>query len=73
MISFDNESAARAALNVGRIQAYYVLPADYRTSGKLRVVHINEIKDPASQQFLRAGDRNSAASGSCFSSRWKGG
>jgi ABC-2 type transport system permease protein len=51
MIPFANESDARAALNAGRIQAYYVLPADYRTSGSLRVVHIDQLKSPASQQF----------------------
>ncbi len=51
MISFTNESAARAALDAGKIQAYYVLPADYRTNGSLRVVHIDQLKSPARQQF----------------------
>jgi ABC-2 type transport system permease protein len=51
MIPFASETDAQSALDAGRIQAYYVLPADYRTSGLLRVVHINEIKAPASQQF----------------------
>jgi ABC-2 type transport system permease protein len=51
MIPFAIESDARAALNAGRIQAYYVLPADYRTSGSLRVVHIDQLKSTASQQF----------------------
>jgi ABC-2 type transport system permease protein len=51
LIPFANESDARAALNAGRIQAYYILPADYRTSGSLRVVHIDQLKSPASQQF----------------------
>ena len=51
MIAFANETDAQAALDAGRIQAFYVLPANYRTSGLLRVVHINQIKSPASQQF----------------------
>jgi ABC-2 type transport system permease protein len=51
MVAFATEAEARTALVAGRIQAYYVLPADYRTSGELRVVHINEIKSPARQQF----------------------
>jgi ABC-2 type transport system permease protein len=51
MIAFANETDAQAALDAGRIQAYYVLPADYRTSGALRVVHINDLKSPTSQQF----------------------
>ena len=51
MIAFANETDAQSALDAGRIQAYYVLPADYRTTGALRVVHINDLKAPASQQF----------------------
>ena len=51
MIAFANEADAQSALDAGRIQAYYVLPADYRTSGSLRVVHINDVKAPARQQF----------------------
>jgi len=51
LIAFANETDAQAALDAGRIQAYYVLPADYRITGVLRVVHINQLKSPASQQF----------------------
>jgi ABC-2 type transport system permease protein len=51
MIAFDSESHARSALDAGQIQAYYVLPADYLSTGELRVVHINEIKSPARNQF----------------------
>jgi ABC-2 type transport system permease protein len=51
IIAFTTDTDAQAALQAGRIQAYYVLPVDYRTSGVLRVVHINAVKSPASQQF----------------------
>jgi ABC-2 type transport system permease protein len=51
MIAFTNETDAQSALDAGRIQAYYVLPADYLATGALRVVHVNDLKSPASQQF----------------------
>jgi ABC-2 type transport system permease protein len=51
MIAFTSETEAHAALQAGKLQAYYVLPADYQTSGDLRVVHIVELKSPARQQF----------------------
>ena len=51
MIAFTSETEARAALQAGKLQAYYVLPADYQTSGDLRVVHIVDLKSPARQQF----------------------
>ena len=51
LIAFANETDVQAALDAGRIQAYYVLPTDYRITGVLRVVHINQLKSPASQQF----------------------
>ena len=51
MIAFASEAEARAALETGKLQAYYILPADYRSTGNLRVVHIVELKSPARQQF----------------------
>ena len=51
MIAFANEAEARSALDAGKIQAYYVLPENYLTTGELRVVHVDQIKDPARQQF----------------------
>ena len=50
-IAFADEAEARSALEAGKIQAYYVLPADYLTSGELRVVHIGQVKAPARRQF----------------------
>jgi ABC-2 type transport system permease protein len=49
--AFADEEAALAALKAGQIQAYYVLPEDYLTTGKITVVHIQEVKSPARQQF----------------------
>ncbi len=51
IVAFQSEAEARSALDAGKIQAYYVLPADYLTSGALRVVHIGQVKAPASRQF----------------------
>lgn len=53
MVAFASESGARLALDAGKIQAYYVLPVDYLSSGELRVVHIIDIKSPARNQFYK--------------------
>jgi ABC-2 type transport system permease protein len=51
MRAFNDESAARTALDSGQIQAYYVLSQDYRTSGNLTVVHIQSLKSTSTTQF----------------------
>jgi ABC-2 type transport system permease protein len=51
IVPFATEAEARSALDAGKIQAYYVLPENYLTTGELRVVHVNEVKGPARQQF----------------------
>jgi ABC-2 type transport system permease protein len=51
MIAYSSEVEAAAALKAGTIQAYYVLPADYLTTGALRRVHYVDVKAPARQQF----------------------
>ena len=51
MQPFATEAAARSALEAGQIQAYYVLPADYRSSGKLSVVAMGNVKSFTQQQF----------------------
>jgi ABC-2 type transport system permease protein len=51
MLAFSDENAAQAALDAGQLQAYYVLPADYLTSGILRVVHLGALKSSSRSQF----------------------
>ncbi len=51
ILPFSTEAAARTALEAGQIQAYYVLPADYLSTGTLSVFHIEAIKSPARVQF----------------------
>jgi ABC-2 type transport system permease protein len=51
ILPFETEAAARSALDAGQIQAYYVLPADYLSTGRLSVVHLGALKSPASTQF----------------------
>lgn len=51
VLPFANEADARAALDAGRIQAYYVLPADYLSTGQLRVVHLDQLKSSPRVQF----------------------
>jgi ABC-2 type transport system permease protein len=51
ILAFTNEADARAALESGSIQAYYVLPADYLSTGQLRVVHLDPLKSSPRVQF----------------------
>jgi ABC-2 type transport system permease protein len=51
MLPFVSEADARAALAAGRIQSYYVLPADYLDTGQLTVVHLDPIKSSPRSQF----------------------
>ncbi|MFA5874907.1 MAG: ABC transporter permease, partial [Anaerolineales bacterium] len=51
ILPFETEAAARSALDAGQIQAYYVLPADYLSTGRLSVVHLGALKSPARTQF----------------------
>jgi ABC-2 type transport system permease protein len=51
IVPFKTETAARSALDAGQIQAYYVLPVDYLSSGSLTVFHLNEFKSSARIQF----------------------
>jgi len=51
MRPFSDEAAARSALDAGQIQAYYVLPKDYRIRGSLNVVHLEALKSSSSLQF----------------------
>ncbi|HEX6606595.1 MAG TPA: ABC transporter permease [Chloroflexia bacterium] len=53
--AYPDEAAGRAALTAGTISAFYVIPADYRVSG--RIVHYTRGVEPGngvtSQQVLR--------------------
>ena len=51
MQPFETEAAARSALEAGEVQIYYVLPQDYRSSGKLTVVSMDKVKSSSRQQF----------------------
>ena len=51
ILSFADETQARAALEAGQIQAYYVLPPDYLATGQLQVVHVNPLKSSPRVQF----------------------
>ncbi len=51
LLPFETEADARAALEAGQIQGYYVVPADYQTTGHLTAVYNDKISRPARQQF----------------------
>lgn len=56
--AFPDESAARAALEAEKIQAYYIIPADYMQSGSVQLFYLNqrpgEIAQDDFESFLRA-------------------
>lgn len=49
--AYPDESTAMDALEAGEIAAYYVIPEDYLTAGRLSMVHIEDVKDAARYQF----------------------
>jgi ABC-2 type transport system permease protein len=51
MVPFTTEADAGSALDAGQIQAYYILPADYLSAGKLTLVSMGDVKSPARGQF----------------------
>lgn len=51
MQAFESEQAAETALQAGEIQAYYIIPEDYTTSGKAELVYIKEPRYAARGQF----------------------
>jgi ABC-type Na+ efflux pump permease subunit len=42
MIPFESEEAARKALEDNQIQAYYLIPPDYRKSRQVELFYLNE-------------------------------
>lgn len=49
MIAFPNETQAQGALEAGQIQAFYVLPPDYLSTGRARLIY-KERPGPAAQE-----------------------
>jgi ABC-2 type transport system permease protein len=56
LTSYPNEEAARAALDAGEIEAYYVIPADYMETGDVSLVlprmSVTEISEGPIQQLI---------------------
>ncbi len=52
LLSFPDETAARAALDAGQIRGYYLLPGDYLEGGAVRLVYRREaVRKAAKEQF----------------------
>jgi len=63
LLAIADEAQARAALDKGQIQAYYVLPADYLTSHNVQLVYWeNEPRNSAQRRFDNLVRANLAAS-----------
>ncbi len=51
VLPFEEVEQARAALEAGELQAYFILPADYRTTGEVRLVFMDQASEQARAQF----------------------
>jgi len=51
MQAYPDEASAKADLQAGKIQAYFVISADYLQSGKAKEIYLKEPKGMAIQQF----------------------
>jgi ABC-2 type transport system permease protein len=51
LISYQNEVDARAALESKRIQAYYILAPDYKTSSRSELIYLKEPDSSIQNQF----------------------
>ncbi len=51
MLAFETEAEAQIALQAGDIQAYYVLPADYMSTGSVTLVENGDFKSTGREQF----------------------
>jgi ABC-2 type transport system permease protein len=51
LVPFETEAQARQALDSGCIQAYYLLPHDYRQTSRAKLVYIKEPGDSVQERF----------------------
>jgi ABC-2 type transport system permease protein len=51
MLAYTDETAAKADLQAGKLQAYYIIPEDYLQTGQAQEIYLKEPKGIASQQF----------------------
>ena len=51
LIRYTSQQAAQVDLDSGKLQSYYVIPADYTTSGSIQVIHVKPVKDNSRHYF----------------------
>jgi ABC-2 type transport system permease protein len=51
MRAYSDEASAKADLEAGKLQAYYIIPKDYLQTGQADVTYVKEPKGMATQQF----------------------
>ncbi len=52
MQAYPDETAATADLKAGKLQVYFIIPADYLQSGQAQEVYLTEPKGTAVEQFI---------------------
>jgi ABC-2 type transport system permease protein len=63
MLPFEDENNARASLDQGLIQGYYLIPADYMQTGKVDYFHVDSSPGGRASNTLNAYLRSSLTSG----------
>jgi len=51
MLAYSDETSAKADLQAGKLQAYFILPSDYLTTGQAQEIYLKEPNNPATEQF----------------------
>jgi ABC-2 type transport system permease protein len=51
MIAYTDETSAKSNLEGKKIQAYYIVPADYLQTGQAKVIYLDKLKASDEQQF----------------------
>ncbi len=51
MLAYTDESSAKADMQAGKLQAYYIIPEDYLQTGQAEEIYLKEPKGIATQQF----------------------
>jgi ABC-2 type transport system permease protein len=51
MVAYTDENTALTDLKAEKLQAYYIIPEDYLTSGHTQVVYLNKLKGADEKQF----------------------
>ena len=65
MRAYTGEASAKADLEAGKLQGYYIISADYKQSGQVEQFYLKEINGMATQQFELLPDHQPVIQSAC--------